>query len=212
MRASARGGHCQACAAGTYKGALGSVPCTKCQAGTYSVSFAQSSAGTCSLCPNTTYSNMGSSEISQCICNLGYTGPDGQICVACPIGTFKDVNGSGACSLCAAGKYSVEQGKTSESTCTECGAHATSSADRSECVCTMGYTGPTTGPCEACGDHHYKSLNGSSPCLLCPPRAHTNGLTAQATCMCLPQFYGSGSFSIVFLLLSPSHSISSFRH
>ena len=191
------GGHCQACAAGTYKSIVGPAPCAKCEAGKYSGGLAQSSSVTCISCPNHTYSTEASTIVNHCICNLGYTGPDGQSCIACTIGQYKETNGSAACSQCAAGKYSAGIGQTSESDCSDCHAYSTSTADRSSCLCNVGYSGPGAGPCEACGDHHYKSQVGSSLCLLCPPRSHTDGLTGQAACMCYPQFYGSGTEPLV---------------
>jgi len=40
-----------------------------------------------------------------CLCNPGYTGPDGGTCQACGVGTYKESPGSGACTSCPAGKY-----------------------------------------------------------------------------------------------------------
>ena len=43
----------------------------------------------------------GSSNITNCTCNVGYTGPDGGTCQACEAGKYKGVNGSAACAFCA---------------------------------------------------------------------------------------------------------------
>jgi hypothetical protein len=70
-----------------------------------------------------TYSGVGSGLLTNCTCNKGYTGPDGEQCKACIAGTYKDVNGSSPCSLCNQGKYSTETGEISEGTCSDCPAH-----------------------------------------------------------------------------------------
>ena len=41
-----------------------------------------------------------------CLCNPGYTGPDGGPCQACGAGTYKDSPGSGSCTACQPGEYS----------------------------------------------------------------------------------------------------------
>ena len=68
--------------------------CRDCIAGKYSTALAANSSSTCVACPNHTFSLSGTDNITGCICNQGYFGPDGQECVACAAGKFKDVNGS----------------------------------------------------------------------------------------------------------------------
>jgi hypothetical protein len=48
-------------------------------------------------CPSNSNAPSGSAT---CLCNQGYTGPDGGPCQACGAGTYKDSPGSGACSSC----------------------------------------------------------------------------------------------------------------
>ena len=58
-----------------------------------------------------------------CTCNKGYTGADGQACTGCVAGTFKEVNGSAACSLCPGGTHSGALAPISMMTCEECPSH-----------------------------------------------------------------------------------------
>eukprot|EP00961_Rhodomonas_salina_P252091 3407858-Rhodomonas_salina.1 len=48
-------------------------------------------------CPNNTVSPRTVTDISDCECAVGYTGPGGTACSACEAGTFKAVNGSAQC-------------------------------------------------------------------------------------------------------------------
>ena len=100
-----------------------------------------------------------------CECKPGYSGPDGGTCVVCLAGSYKDVNGSVACSLCPAGTfstakaadkreacvpcgvdtYSTTLGAAAVSTCLYCPAHTRSDIGSSviaNCSCIAGYTGP----------------------------------------------------------------------
>eukprot|EP00961_Rhodomonas_salina_P261541 3535005-Rhodomonas_salina.1 len=86
---------------GTFKGGNGSAACMDCDAGQY----LDMTAGTvCSTCPSSSSSSpMRSDDVTDCVCNAGYTGPDGGTCEACGVGTAKAVNGSSACVDCEAG-------------------------------------------------------------------------------------------------------------
>ena len=57
-----------------------------------------------------------------CTCNKGYSGPDGEACVGCPAGTFKNVTGSSKCSHCPEGTYSEHPAQSSPETCKVCSA------------------------------------------------------------------------------------------
>jgi len=78
---------CTQCAQGTFA-AEGSVSCTSCGLGSHTLSA-------------------GSDDVSDCICNRGYTvAVDGGIvCTACLSGSYKLWTGNGPCILCATGKY-----------------------------------------------------------------------------------------------------------
>jgi len=102
------GGPCAECARGTYKNWLGSQACTVCPANAHTAVT-------------------GRTLLTQCLCNTGYTGPDGGSCVACVGGKYKDVTGSSLCPSCPANFYSTLT--TGASSCTACLAGFQSIAD-----------------------------------------------------------------------------------
>eukprot|EP00961_Rhodomonas_salina_P007709 104435-Rhodomonas_salina.1 len=63
-----------ACPLGMYKPANGSGACVACEGGTY---LNVTAGSRCAACPANTVSVMGSDEISDCICNVGFEGEDG---------------------------------------------------------------------------------------------------------------------------------------
>ena len=92
---------CLLCDVGKYSTSQGD-PCTDCAHNTYS----QLSRLGCNVCPPFSRSPTASASINDCACEPGYTGVPASNCSACVAGTFKDVNGSAACTLCTSGKYS----------------------------------------------------------------------------------------------------------
>jgi hypothetical protein len=50
--------------------------------------------------PFNSFSPAVSSDVSQCLCNVGYTGPDGGPCEECEAGKYKNVTGSDTCAHC----------------------------------------------------------------------------------------------------------------
>jgi len=130
-----RFGACEACAAGKY-----SNPRRAGRSG-------ETSESVCSDCPAHTHSPNGSALMTNCICNKGFSGPDGGECEACAAGSFKDVNGSAACILCSPGKYSTATAATSEFTCENCPTNTYSgpgSRVRNDCTATSEPTSSTT--------------------------------------------------------------------
>jgi len=191
---------CAACIAGTYKDVNGSALCSLCLRGKYSTAIAAISESTCSKCPTHSYSGIGSSQLTNCTCNKGYTGPDGAACGPCIAGTYKDVNGSAPCTLCSKGTYSAETAQISESTCNDCPAHAFSGVGSgllTNCTCNKGYTGPDGAECEACEAASFKDVNGSSACTLCPGGKYSAATAAisNATCLGCPSYTYSGAGS-----------------
>lgn len=135
------GGPCAECARGTYKDWLGPQSCTGCPAQT-------NTAGT------------GSALLSNCRCNMGYTGPDGVACVQCVAGTYKNVTGSATCSTCPSRTMS---------------SMASTSIER--CQCMPSFMGPDGGPCVQCPSGQYKNWPNSS-CAQCSANsASTEGST-----------------------------------
>jgi hypothetical protein len=201
------GGPCSACVEGTYKSNNGSAFCTLCGAGTYSPIMGANSSSVCVACPAKSHSLEGSSNISKCLCNAGYTRHDGGPCSACVKGTYKSINGSASCTLCEVGKYSEDAGATSQDTCSNCEpgtygaeegndaeadclacpAHSQSvkgSSNITHCLCNAGYTGAHGGPCTACLEGTYKSNNGSAFCTSCGVDKTTTVTGANASSEC----------------------------
>ena len=88
----------------------------KLQSGQYQ-SLTKNSGGltlpTCHDCPAGSDAPAGSTAITDCKCNRGYTGQNGEVCTACPAGKFKAVTAqpTDPCTDCAQGKYQPDQGK-----------------------------------------------------------------------------------------------------
>jgi hypothetical protein len=74
----------------------GSHACTLCEPGTYSTGIASSNYS-CRSCPLSSFSEPGSGNISQCLCNAGWVGRDGGPCTACVSGTYNAINGTWNC-------------------------------------------------------------------------------------------------------------------
>jgi hypothetical protein len=191
------GVECAACDAGGFKDTNGSAACTLCSQGKYSTATAAIVQGTCQDCPLYTYSGVGSGLLTNCTCNKGYTGPDGEKCKACIAGTYKDVNGSSPCSLCNQGKYSTETGEISEATCSDCPAHTYSGAGsivQENCTCNKGYTGADGVECAACDAGGFKDTNGSAACTLCSQGKYSTAIASisEASCSDCPAHTHSG--------------------
>ena len=150
---------CRYCVPGKYKAVNGSEACTDCGPGTYS---AAPGATVCSSCPEGLSSQAGRTAPSDCICNAGFTGPDGGPCVMCEAGKYKGTAGSDDCADCGAGKYSAAVGAEAESACTVCVAgkysEAAGAIDDSTCIeCPDGGSSPagSSSPARCGGFSHY---------------------------------------------------------
>jgi hypothetical protein len=74
------------CLQGTYKETSGSEKCMLCPVNTYNTLDASSEAAACLLCPSDSNSPSGTTTLENCLCNVGYTGPNGGNCSACGAG------------------------------------------------------------------------------------------------------------------------------
>jgi hypothetical protein len=81
-----------------------------CEAGKYRVN------ADCDSCPSNSSSPFGSVGIQACLCNAGYTGPNGGACVSCGAGTYKDAAGNTSCSPCPV-SYSSPAGSVGIQAC-----------------------------------------------------------------------------------------------
>jgi len=159
-------GSCVACLGGTYKNTVGSDACTSC--------------------PRNSSSPSGSSALTACQCNAGFSGANGGTCSACGAGSYKATVGSVACTLCGANTYSPSNASISATSCLACPGNSTSVAGSSVCQCKSGYSGPDGGPCEACSVGFYKTTAGAANCTRCPENAvSTLASTTLASCKCV---------------------------
>ena len=189
---------CTGCTAGKYRASTGATAvgdCSTCK----SCSTSATQAGSCAIgstsdaitctcnagffgngqactgCPSNSYvSSTGSTLVTQCLCNAGYTG---SITVASPA--------SPECTQCVKGTYKSTSGIVA---CTECTTQATTigagSASISSCTCNTGYSGDaSTGSCGTCGTGRYVP-SGLTVCTLCDYGKFTasSGLTVCQAC------------------------------
>lgn len=77
---------CHDCPYSTYKSSAGTAQCIACPAGSITEQIAADS-------------------VSDCRCNVGFTGPDGGPCSTCAAGSYKSTVGSAVCDTCAAGEH-----------------------------------------------------------------------------------------------------------
>jgi DNA-binding beta-propeller fold protein YncE len=87
------------CPSGTYKSA------------NYSDSFERAIVRACTVCPLNTSSPAGSVSKYDCACSPGFTGPNGGPCSACPVGWFKNAQGTEACTTCTEGSFLKPRGE-----------------------------------------------------------------------------------------------------
>lgn len=177
------GSLCNPCAAGTFKGTIGSGNCTGCP------TSSQTNGATAAV-----------SAVSGCQCLIGYYGLNNSSyeCNPCPTDTFKSTTNSGECTPCPRGTgTNGALGSALQSSCLVKSGFI--SAGNGTYTCAAGYSGESCSPCIA---GTYKSLNGDGACQQCPAGSVGNGLTGQTTdlgaCTCSAGY--GGSYSSAFAL------------
>ena len=167
--------------------------CTDCGAGTYSTAVGSSVNSTCIACPSNSNSPAGSSVVTNCTCNVGYSGPDGDSCTECMSGQYKESTGSAVCTNCGAGTYSTTGGASASSTCIACPSNSNSPVESpalASCTCNAGYWGSDGGPCTACLAGTVKTSTGSANCTDCGSGTYSTATAATVCTRC-----GVGSYS-----------------
>lgn len=190
---------CTPCDVGYFKTAVSNQVCDICPAGNYTLSTASDDAdqcipcvgyfdesNICTSCPDDSTTLAGTS-ITDCKCNIGYTGPNGGVCHACAPGTFKSSPGPALCQNCPAG--SVDKGDvllrdTADNTCEQCETNSYSlsvtecqscppntqapsgSPDASFCICNVDYE-EVAGTCQQCLPGYIKYTPGNELCQAC---------------------------------------------
>ena len=189
--------NCSGCVAGKYKDNTGSAACTNCTVHTYSTAVAATEAATCVGCPANTVSALGSSILTACTCNTGYTSPsgDGYACAACTVGQYKDATGSAVCTDCGYGKYSAAVAAKVSSTCLSCPdvnsyTPTVGKVYVSDCQCNTGYTGNNGEYCAACVAGKYKMVTGDALCTSCVADTYSTQVASitGANCTSCPSY------------------------
>ena len=183
------GGTCTECVSGTYKSDTGPAACTNCVAGQYSTAVGAAS-NVCQGCPPNSDALEASDAQTDCTCNVGSSGPDGNTCTNCIPGSYKVAPGSAACSNCVAGQYSTAVGATSN-VCQGCplNSNAPEASDaQTDCTCNAGWTGLDGGTCVDCGAGKYKAGVGSAACIDCVAGKYstTSAAIIETTCAICP--------------------------
>jgi hypothetical protein len=152
----AANGDCAGCVAGKYGTATGQTAeasCTDCPSNSYSEENGASTSLTCKSCPVYSNSPASSAALTECTCNVGYSGnanTAGGSCAVCAKGKYKSAARNGDCTDCGAGKYGVSTGQTAEASCTACPTNSNSSAGSSaltSCTCNTISSGSDGGLC-----------------------------------------------------------------
>ena len=188
-------GNCVQCAYGSYKDVTGPESCTPCSG----VSYSDTGASACTNCPSNSRSDYPgftkTGTINDCICDPGYE-RDGDVCVPCQTGHFKELHGNDAlCSTCASGQY---QDATAQTDCENCVDNAISeegSTHVDQCLCLSGFT-LSGESCVPCADGYIKNVDGNGVCDACV-RGKYSTSTTQCT-DCVPNSYTAsvGSYII----------------
>lgn len=178
-------GVCSNCTAGSYSKTLGSLECSACEGGTYSLP-GSSKCSPCQIEDVDKLENILASYCTQCPqgtspargfcrkCALGKYSITGISCVSCPAGSYADKTGSDQCTPCEAGTYSSKVALNSSSECVPCGINY--------------YTAtPGSTKCFPCPSNLVAEVIGSTACTACEPgHGFSNG-----TCVpCEPGSYG----------------------
>ncbi len=176
--------------------------CRLCEEGTYQALASATGQRACLACPPHASSPLGATSLLDCVCLPGFTGIDGGPCLACDAGTFKEAAGSGSCTLCAPGSFSLagafactacspgtyepETGSAGcSSTCPAFTSSLPGGTTIANCTCAEGYTGTyPDNPCAACEAGSHKPTQGSAACEDCP--AGTFAAAASSVCTQCP--------------------------
>lgn len=133
---------------------------------------------TCRDCPPySTTTEQGSSSISACICNAGYTPMDAPFehaCWHCESGTYKPLPGSDQCTPCPSNSQQLVGSQNAQT-------------QPQSCKCNVGYTGTvddnSDDSCTECTAGKYKAELGAGSCELCDADTYSdNGASTCTSC------------------------------
>ena len=169
------------CPPGTEGEPGGDVACPGCAADFYNEQY-NASCVQCAV--HSSHSQTKSRNATDCLCDAGFTGPNGGPCTACAAGSFKAGAGSAACTLCEADEYSL----SAAATCESCHANSSSEAGSDEladCECNAGFSGADGGPCVLCAVGKFKDSIANEACSDCLDNSFSEfeGATSCVSCL-----------------------------
>ena len=81
-------GPCVQCVAGKYKISTGDAACIDCVIGQYST-VVGATLNVCQSCPSNSDAATASDSAAACICNAGFSGVRGELCIQCPVAKYR---------------------------------------------------------------------------------------------------------------------------
>ena len=156
--------HCEACPADTFADVHNTSECVPCPA-------------------YASHNETRRANVTACLCDPGYTGPDGGPCVACAAGTFKAQPGAAACEDCGVNEYSY----SAAAVCVACHGNSSSlprSPGVDHCLCDPGFY-PSEGLCSMCHAGRFKNTTANEPCQSCTGNTFASELGATSCTSCL---------------------------
>jgi len=224
------GGTITPCAAGTFQPQRNQAGCLDCRQGgannRYTTGTASVSAQYCLTCPadSAVPGETSGSSLASCLCDAGFTGPDGGECAACAPGLVKADVGSAACVACIANQY-ADPTNTQCIACTADSSSPPESDNRTACICNAGFSSglvapfactqcaagtyqltlpPALSTCEACAAGKFSSQDRRTVCTDCAANSFQSN-TGKSVCSTCPTSSVSqiGSILITACLCNP---------
>jgi len=181
------GNICQQCHSGKYKDSTGNTPCVDCATTTYSSILGANTSSVCQKCADNSQSLQGSTKIQDCLCNSGFSGEYGNLCMQCLPGKYKESSGDDLCVDCMKGTYSSVLGANTSSVCQKCSNNSESvegSTTIQDCLCNSGSSGEYGNLCIQCLPGKYKEISGNVSCVNCATGTYSSILGAKQSSTC----------------------------
>lgn len=196
---------CDYCPPGQYSDTAHQSACLNCPADTFYNQYGADSLSTCIACPDDAFSALGSDDVTDCFCNLGYAGDPGTQCTACEPGTYRENANEYICTNCPSGTYNAVAASSTAGACLSCPEDQDSAAGSDslfDCVCNPGFSATRDGEgwlCVPCPTGQYQQLSNSSACNECGPGTFSTAVEATSpdTCVaCSDGRYSLGDASV----------------
>ena len=175
--------------------------CHTCPSGFYCPGFP--GIDTMVPCPDHSTSPEFSSLVEDCLCDPGYTGNSSIGCRGCHTGSYKDANGSAACTVCPHNTYNTQSAR--ETVCDACPPNTVSyigSDSPDHCVSAPGYFSNGSESVLPCPHGTYQDRRGQTACDYCggerATEFYSTTMASTSNISCLP----CPSYSLVLGSLS----------